>query len=391
MHMHFSSEHENQHAALSCSPHNVIVAIPTLNEANSIAHCLTSLRSSDPFMKEVDIVVADGGSNDGTQEIVRRLSEQDPKLTLIHNPSRFQSAGVNHAVKLGARPRHEILVRCDAHAIYPPGYVRSVVEAFAEHPDAASVTTVMDATGSSGFQRACAWVVDTPLGSGGAAHRGGSLSTWVDHGHHAGFKLDWFRRLGGYDEAFSHNEDAEYDCRLARAGGRIWLDAKIRLAYKMRSDPMALMRQYWNYGRGRARTVLKHRSCPRLRQLVPAANFLGMTVCALLSVFWPILLVWPASYAILLGAVSLVAVRSLRDLSGAWAGPALAIMHNAWGAGFLRQILFPAAERTGTEEPTVRPIISTGYVYRTRETREIMAKAAPRQETAGADRRARHD
>lgn len=319
-----------------CGPQNVLVVIPALNEAAAITACIASLRAGDDFMQEVQIIIADGGSTDGTQDIVASLAAADPMLQLVHNPDRLQSAGINRAVHSAARPEHSILVRCDAHSVYPTGYVRRVVDAFAARPEAASVATVMDATGDSGFERACAWVVDTPLGSGGSQHRGGGRSQWVDHGHHAGFRLDWFRRIGGYDPGFSHNEDAEYDRRLLQAGGRIWLDADNRLAYRMRSSLAALMRQYWNYGQGRARTVLLHRMRPRLRQLVPVLNVLGLLVCLGLGALWPPALIWPAGYAAALLAVSLIGALRLRALSGLWAGVALGVMHNAWGLGFLR-------------------------------------------------------
>ena len=35
-----------------------------------------------------------------------------------------------------------------------------------------------------------------------------------------------FRAVGGYDESFSHNEDAELDYRLRQAGYRIWMTDK---------------------------------------------------------------------------------------------------------------------------------------------------------------------
>ncbi|WP_260008619.1 glycosyltransferase family 2 protein [Leisingera sp. M527] len=323
-------------AAVCCGPENVLVVVPALNEAAAIEACIASLRAGDGFMEHVRIVIADGGSSDGTQDIVAGLAAADPMLQLVHNPDRLQSAGVNRAVDSAARPEHTILVRCDAHSVYPPGYVRRVAEAFAARPEAASVATVMDAAGHSGFERACAWVVDTPLGSGGSQHRGGGRSQWVDHGHHAGFRLDWFRRIGGYNPRFSHNEDAEYDRRLVLAGGRIWLDAENRLVYRMRPSLAALMRQYWNYGCGRARTVLEHRMRPRLRQLVPVLNVLGLLGSLALGAVWPPALIWPAAYAAALLAVSLTGALCLRGPSGLWAGAALGVMHNAWGLGFLR-------------------------------------------------------
>jgi hypothetical protein len=37
----------------------------------------------------------------------------------------------------------------------------------------------------------------------------------------AAFRMDTFRNCGGYDETFTHNEDAEFDCRQTRLGGRV--------------------------------------------------------------------------------------------------------------------------------------------------------------------------
>ncbi|MCL3881753.1 glycosyltransferase family 2 protein [Marivita sp. GX14005] len=321
-----------------CPPDAVLVVVPALNEASFIAECLTSLRREDPFMETVQITVVDGGSDDGTQSIVTAMMRRDPYLALINNPARLQSAGINLAVET-AEPQHRFLVRCDAHAIYPPGYVRRVAEALARHEGAASVTTVMDATGSLPFQKASAWVVDTKLGSGWSAHRAGTRSGWVDHGHHAGFRIKWFRKIGGYDPDFSHNEDAEYDRRLALAGGRVWLDASIRMQYVMRPTPLALARQYWRYGKGRARTILKHHMRPRLRQIVPVANLLGIAACMCLGLIWPWAWLWPALYLTALIVVSATAALRLGDWAGVWAGPALGIMHNAWGAGFVWQVL----------------------------------------------------
>jgi len=319
------------------SADEILVAVPVLNEAAHIEACLASLIGNDPFMAGVRVVVADGGSRDTTVALVDQLTDRYPGLRRIDNPQRLQAAAINTVVADQAQPGHRYLVRCDAHATYPPGYVRAVADSLAARPDAASVATPMDAVGEGCFQRAAAWIVDTPLGSGGSAHRGGKRSGWVDHGHHAGFRLDWFRRIGGYDKSFSHNEDAEFDHRLRLAGGKVWLDADIRLNYSMRPTPGALWRQYWNYGRGRARTVLKHRMRPRARQMIPVINLVGMLAGLVLSFATPLTLLWPAAYAVALMVVSALGTVRLRSACGLWAGPVLAIMHNAWGAGFLVQ------------------------------------------------------
>jgi succinoglycan biosynthesis protein ExoA len=312
----------------------ILVVVPALNEARHIVGCLDQLLCDDPGLA---LIVADGGSTDATRALVTNLMGRYPNLQLVDNPDRLQSAGINRAVAVCAKPEHRILVRCDAHAGYPPGFVMAVAAAL-DARAAASVVVPMDSIGQTGFARAAAWVVDTPLGSGGSAHRGGRRSGMVDHGHHAGMALDWFRRIGGYDPGFSHNEDAEYDHRLRLAGGEIWLEAGIRLDYVMRPTFGGLARQYWNYGRGRARTVMKHRMRPRLRQLIPAVNLAGMVLALGLALVWPWALVWPLAYLLALGLVSLAGVRAI-GFDGVWAGSALFAMHNFWAAGFLTQMV----------------------------------------------------
>ena len=312
----------------------ILVVVPTLNEALHIVDCLESVLREVPG---VCVIVADGGSTDQTVALARSLTDRFPNIRVIDNPDRLQSAGINRAVAVGAAASHRILIRCDAHAVYPAGFVMDVA-AVLERNSVASVVVPMDSIGKTGFARAAAWIVDTPFGSGGSAHRGGRKSGVVDHGHHAAMDLVWFRQIGGYDPTFSHNEDAEYDHRLRLAGGDIWMQSDIRLTYVMRPSFRTLAKQYLNYGRGRARTVLKHGMRPKVRQLIPAVNLVGMALALLVSVIWPWALLWPTAYLLTLGLVSLQGVR-MSGADGIWAGPALFAMHNFWAAGFLGQIV----------------------------------------------------
>ena len=317
------------------SASHILVAIPTLNEEAHIETCIRSLLTGDDRLASVQLIVADGGSTDRTVEIVRALASEFPNLSVLDNPKRLQSAAIN-SVAQNASDKIRHLIRCDAHSIYPAGFVTQVADAMVR-TGAASVVVCMDAVGSSCFQKANAWIVDTPLGSGGSAHRGGTASGYYDHGHHAGFDLSWFRRIGGYDESFSHNEDAEYDQRLALAGGKIWLDAEIRISYFPRATVKALGKQYYAYGRGRARNLIKHKTRPRLRQLVPVVNLLALILVGLGAWMFPVLMLHPLVYlSALLGASVFMALRH-RSACGLLAGLASGTMHMTWAAGFLRQ------------------------------------------------------
>ena len=315
----------------------VIVVIPALNEAEHIEACIRSLMTGDERLQAIEMVVADGGSRDHTRDIVLGLCSTFPNLRLVDNPKRLQSAAVNLAAREAGAGR-SILVRCDAHAIYPENYVMRVADSLVRH-GVASLVVPMDAVGTSCFQRANAWIVDTPLGSGGSAHRGGRTSGEVDHGHHAGFALEAFRAIDGYDETFSHNEDAEYDTRLRQSGGRLYLDADIRLSYLPRASVGGLARQYFNYGKGRARTLMKHGERPKLRQLIPPATLAACVLGLAIAPFSLWGLVLPGGYlAALLAASGMVAVKH-RSACGLLAGLASATMHMSWSLGLIRQLL----------------------------------------------------
>src|SRR3984885_13297203 len=91
------------------------------------------------------------------------------------------------------------------------------------------------------IQKAAAATQNSLLGNGGSAHRReGKGGRWVDHGHHALIRLESFRAVGGYDESFPQNEDAELDHRLANSGYKIWLTSQTSLTYYPRSSPSRL-------------------------------------------------------------------------------------------------------------------------------------------------------
>lgn len=316
----------------------VLVVIPALNEAKHIEHTILTLLDDEPGLISTEIIIADGGSTDQTRQIVGKLSKTHPNVSLLDNPDRLQAAGVNHAVEQRAEEHHRYLVRVDAHSHYPANYVKNVAQSLIDKR-ADAVAVVMDTVAHNCFQRGLDAALDTPLGTGGSAHRGGTRSGFVDHGHHAGMRLDRFRQLGGYCPDFATNEDAEFDHRLTKAGGRIWLDAQIRIGYVVRDTPAGLAQQYWRYGKGRAQTLLKHRMRPKLRQLAPLIATGANLICLILAPLVPKLLLIPALYLLLMLGTGLGLAIVKKSACALWAGPAFIIMHMAWGGGFMFQVL----------------------------------------------------
>jgi succinoglycan biosynthesis protein ExoA len=317
----------------------LLIVIPCLNEEAHLPALLTLL-CADPAASNARIVVADGGSTDTSADIVRRFAADDARVVLLANPKRIQSAAVNLAVARCAADA-DTLIRVDAHASYPADFLTRLVAA-AEETGADTVTISMRAASETGacFQAAAAAAQNSVLGAGGSPHRKGGGRRWVDHGHHALFRLAAYRGAGGYDESFTHNEDAELDARITERGGRILLAADVLIDYFPRRTARALARQYFGYGRGRARTAAKHKQHLKPRQLLPLAVAPAIALCALAPFS-----LWAAApaaawLALCLGFGALLGARE-RSICAAFAGIPAAIMHAAWSAGFLREMFTP--------------------------------------------------
>lgn len=307
-----------------------MVIIPCLDEAAHIEALIDRLMPS-AIRLDMRIVVADGGSSDGTPEIVARIAAENTRVTLLSNPRRLQSAAVNLAVQAHGGECASF-IRIDAHGDYPADYCDRLIEE-AEATGADSVVVSMATRGFGTFQKATAVAQNSRLGNGGSPHRQGASGRWVEHGHHALMRIAAFRAVGGYDEAFSHNEDAELDYRLRAAGYRLWMTGRTHMVYYPRATVTGLFRQYLNYGRGRAKNILKHRAMPKLRQALPLM-VMPVVAGSLLAVLnWTALLpagLWMA--ACLFYGIWMAVMQ--RNPYGPLAAISAMVMHLGWSSGF---------------------------------------------------------
>jgi len=316
------------------------VIIPTYNEARHIGSLLEQLLRLDESVVG-EILVADGRSEDETRAIVAGFTAESGRVRLVDNPERVQAAGINRAAK-AATPERTVLVRMDAHSHYPDDYVPRLLQQLVSR-ETDSVVVRLRTVGRTCMEKAIAAASNSAFGTGGSLHRVGGTSGPVDHGHHAAFVRAAFERVGGYDKGFIANEDAEFDYRLRRTGGRIWFASEIEVDYFPRSTLRALARQYWRYGQGRAQNYRKHGEALRLRQLAAPAIAAVLTASALLGFVQPLFWLVPALYAS--GCAAAAVFLAIRERSPCvlLAAPALAVMHVCWGFGFLKRV----SRRTG--------------------------------------------
>jgi succinoglycan biosynthesis protein ExoA len=317
------------------APSRAMLVVPCLNEAAYIERLLRGLDIAAVRLG-MRIIVADGGSTDGTLNILTRLAATNPRVVVLDNSRRIQGAGINLAVEAFGDTA-EWLIRIDAHADYPDDFCDRLIEE-AQATGADSVVVSMVTAGEGLFQRAAALAQNSRIGNGGSKHREGARGQWTDHGHHALMRIEAFRAVGGYDETFGHNEDAELDYRLRQAGHRIWLTDKTRMTYYPRDTARGLFKQYLSYGKGRARNILKNKALPKLRQTLPAMVLPAAVGASLALVHWPAIVPLAIWVVICLGYGVVLGIGQ-RDPRALLSSLAVMIMHFAWSMGFWQQML----------------------------------------------------
>lgn len=309
----------------------VTVAIPCFNEERHIEACLEDVFAQDYPSTSMEVLVGDGMSTDGTRHALRRVVERWPgRVRVIDNPRRLQAAAMNAMIE---EARGDVIVRMDVHARYAPDYVRQCV-AVLEETKAANVGGAARAVASSWFQRALCAALDSPLGVGGSMYRSADAEGYVDTVFLGAFRRRIFDEVGGYDPNAITNEDAELNQRILRAGGKIYLSRRIVAHYMPRDTYAAVARQYFRYGQGRARTLLKHRSLPTPRPLGPFLLVSG-AASLLARSSWRPLAPWAFAAYGATAAVEAVRVSRRRDpMLAPIVATIFPILHVAHGVGF---------------------------------------------------------
>ena len=101
------------------------------------------------------------------------------------------------------------------------------------------------------------------------------------------FRRTLIEQVGFFDESLLTNEDYEFNARVRKSGGKIWLDPSIRSIYFARSTLLELIRQYWRYGFWKWRMLRRYPDTLRWRQALPPLFVLSLIGLAILSIFIP--------------------------------------------------------------------------------------------------------
>lgn len=327
----------------------VSIIIPCYNEQNTITLLLRAVYHQTYPRSEMEVVIADGRSTDRTREVVAQFQQENPDLAirLVDNAERSIPSGLNAAL---AAATGEIIVRLDAHSIPARDYVERCVDGLQKklgdnvggvweiQPGAATFTA-----------HAIASAAAHPLGVGDARYRYSDQPGQVDTVPFGSFYLATLDRVGRYDETLLTNEDYELNTRIRLQGGKVYFDPAIRSVYFARSTLSGLAKQYFRYGYWKLRMLKRYPGTLRWRQALPPIFTASVVFLIIAAFFIPparwLLLAELGIYFLALIVGSIPVARKKRDIRFIIGVPAaIAVMHFAWGAGFLWSLIKSAVK-----------------------------------------------
>lgn len=314
---------------------SVTVIVPCRNEIRHIRAFLGSVMHQDITGIDLEIVVADGMSGDGTREILEEYEREYPALRVIDNPKRIVSTGLNAAIR---QARGEIIVRMDAHTEYALDYIRTCVQVMNEtHADNVGGPALTRAEGN--LAQAIARGFHSKFVSGGAKFHDARYEGYVDTVTYGCWRKLTLLRMGLFDEGLYRSQDSELNLRIRFSGGKIWQTPRIVSWYWPRATLAGLFRQYFQYGFWKVAVIRKHRNLMSWRKLAPPASLLtGFVLLA------GILCAWLAG-------------------SGWWESEFLRILVSLAGLYFIVSVgaAFVAGWRAGWRTIAVLPVVFATY------------------------------
>jgi glycosyltransferase involved in cell wall biosynthesis len=217
------------------------------NEVDSISEFIDSVLSQSRPPDE--IVIADGGSTDGTLAIIQGYIDQGAPIRLITAPGN-RSIGRNAATKAA---QNEIIACTDVGSRLDKDWLKNIIEPFRENPEAMAVSGFFLPEPKTYFEKVSATLMLDPNDQV-------DIATWLPSSRSIAYKKTAWAKAGGYPEHTNFNEDTPFDLALKREGYRFEDGLKAIVYWRPRPNLREFYRQYYFYavGDGIDKIYFKH-------------------------------------------------------------------------------------------------------------------------------------
>jgi glycosyltransferase involved in cell wall biosynthesis len=255
----------------------VSIIIPCRNEEAFIGKVLENIISQDYPADLIEVFVADGISDDKSAEIINRYSEKYSFIRYLQNPQKVVPYALNKAIMLSAG---EIIIRMDAHAVYPNNYVSMLVEGLeANKCENVGGVWITKPANESTKAKAIALATSHPFGIGNAYYRlSNQKAKEVDTVPFGCYTRSVFEKIGYFDEDLVRNQDDEFNARLIKNGGKIFLLPEIQIIYYAREKFRKVSKMFYQYGLYKPLVNLKIGKPATIRQFAPLMLVLFLVI-----------------------------------------------------------------------------------------------------------------
>lgn len=226
----------------------VSLVVPIYNEEKYIEAFMDSILKQDYDFNKIEIILVDGNSTDETlKKLENKLKELSCHYKIFHNEKKITPISLNIAIK---ESKNDIIIRLDVHSEYPTNYISKCVY-YINNIDADNVGCILEAKSSGKVGNAIANVLSSKFGVGDSKFRTNSKSGYVDTVPFGTFRRSLFEKIGYFNEKLERNQDSEFNYRIIKNGGKIYLFDDIKIFYYPRNTikkltKMAMLNGKWN-------------------------------------------------------------------------------------------------------------------------------------------------
>ena len=260
----------------------VSIVLPIYKEEKYIEKCILSIIGQDYPWEKMEVLLVDGMSPDRTREIISKYSARYHNIRLLDNPQKIVPFAMNKGIR---ESKGEVIVRLDGHCVYPSNYVSVLVKYLYElnADNVGGVWHTLPANDTAEC-RAIAIASSHPFGVGGSEHKIGSREIkQTDTVPFGCFKREVFDRIGMFDEELVRNQDDEFNARIIKNGGKIFIIPDVEINYTSRDSMRKMRRMYFQYGLFKPLVNKKLGAPATVRQFFPGLFVLGLVFGLILS------------------------------------------------------------------------------------------------------------
>jgi len=321
----------------------VSIIIPCRNEKKFIARCLESVLENDYSKDKIEIFIVDGMSIDGTREIIKDYIQKYHFIKLIDNHKYIASSALNIGVR---ESKGIIIVRMDAHATYDKSYISKCVS-YLEKYSADNVGGVISIIPRKNtfIGRGIAKAMSSILGTGGAKYKTGSKKfEEVDTVPFGCFRRNVFNRIGFFNENLKRSQDMDFNLRLRKVGGKIYLFSDVVSYYYVRSSLKDFFVHNFEDGIWAIYPLKFTKTFFKLRHYAPLVFVFGLIITFFMGIFsklfYYFFLFEIFAYALIILCAAIKVSVDEKDGTYLFSLPvALATRHFAYGLGSIFGII----------------------------------------------------